>query len=179
MLETAYLEGELIRLIRTNNKAGFDYLYANYAAALLCCIQRIIHGDCVAEKILHDSFVAIWTTINTYDPGKMSFYMWMHGIANKKATDFIRCHGSKMKTGPGNEGSIVPGRYKDKNTSELRLNKAINKLPEDHKELICLVYHSRLSIKEFSGNSNMAESDVKTRLRRAMNALKKEFGLVV
>ena len=178
MLETAYLEGELIRLIRTNNKAGFDYLYANYAAALLCCIQRIIHGDCVAEKILHDSFVAIWTTINTYDPGKMSFYMWMHGIANNKATDFMHGRGHEIKSTPGKADTVNADRS-GAETSRTWINKPVTVLPEDHKELICLVYHSRLSIKEFSGNSNMAESDVKTRLRRAMNALKKEFGLVV
>ena len=38
-LETTYSERELVCLIIANDKKGLDYLYANYAGALLFCIK--------------------------------------------------------------------------------------------------------------------------------------------
>ena len=176
-LETTYSESELISLIIANNKVGFDYLYANYAAALLFCIKKIIVDDHSAEDILHDSFVNIWTKITSYNPDKSSFYTWMHTIAKNRAVDFTRGSVHKMKIRTlGNEDCIDKDAHStEQKTNKIGLNKFVTKLPKDHKDLICLVYYSGHTIKEISVNLKMPEGTVKTRLRNAISTLRKEF----
>lgn len=60
-------------------------------------------------------------------------------------------------------------------TNKIGLNTLVTKLPESHKELVYLAYYSRHTMEEISVNLNMPESIVKTRLRSAINILRKEF----
>src|SRR5271156_5745929 len=99
-----YSESELIILIKQNDKKGFDFLYANYAAALSFTIGKIITDKHTAEDILQEVFINIWININQYDVSKGHFYTWMRNIAINKCKDFLRCSIHNMrKRASGNE----------------------------------------------------------------------------
>lgn len=78
-------DAELFRMICTKSRAGAEALYDRYAVALLLCIIRIVPENEIAEDILQDTFLKIWSTIDCYSIKKEKLFTWMIAIARNLA----------------------------------------------------------------------------------------------
>ena len=169
---------ELVNKIKANDKAVFDYLYGNYAAVLMYTINKIVNDSQIAEDLLQEVFVSIWTKIDQYDACKSGLYTWMNTIARNKAIDFMRGSAQNMRKRTVDldaSGANVSHTNMEQKTDKLGLNNLVTQLPNDHKQLICLAYYSGHTIKEIAAHLCIPMGTVKTRLRSAIGLLRKEF----
>ena len=89
---------ELVDLIRTRSRTGYEMLYKNYAQNLYNAIRTIVNNDTIAEDLLQDTFVKIWQNIDRYDENKGTLYTWMINIARNASIDKLRSKGEIMKS---------------------------------------------------------------------------------
>ena len=94
----AYTEDQLVALLRSGSREGFNYLYKNYAAVLYGTILKIVHDEETARDVLQEAFVKIWNNIEQYDTGKGRIYTWILNVSRNAAIDKLRSRGEIMKS---------------------------------------------------------------------------------
>lgn len=77
--------------------AGGDHqalrqLYDHEGARLLGVVQRIVGDRALAEDIIHDTFVRVWTRAHTFDATRGSGKTWLFSVARHLALNHIRGH---------------------------------------------------------------------------------------
>jgi RNA polymerase sigma-70 factor, ECF subfamily len=169
-------EQELIALLQSRNEKGLRVLYDHYAAALYGVIFRIINDKETSEDLLQETFVKIWNNAAQYDPSKGRLYTWMLNIARNNAIDRTR---SKDFRASGQVRSIEDFVYtveKQHNHStavdHIGLQKVIDTLKPEQRELIDLLYFGGYTQSEVSDKLGIPLGTVKTRIKAAMVKLR-------
>lgn len=84
-VKSALTDTDIVRLVRSKNRAGAEALYDRYAIALLIAIIRIVPQKDTAEDILEQTFIKIWNSFDLYSPKKEKLFTWMVMIARSQA----------------------------------------------------------------------------------------------
>jgi RNA polymerase sigma factor (sigma-70 family) len=175
-------EKELIAGLRDRDKKTVEYLYEKYSRALFSVIGRIITDKDVAEEVFHDAFVKITRKIDSYDESKGRLYTWMANICRNTAIDKTR---SKSYLNDGKTNTIddyVYGLESGSGTSELvdgiGVKELLAQLNEEQKFVIEYIYFKGYTHSEIAEEFDMPLGTVKSRIRAALNVLKKNLGKI-
>jgi len=170
-------EKTLIDGLVRKDKNAFTYLYDNYSSALFGVINRILQSDEVAEDVLQDAFVKIWKNIDQYNTGKGSLYTWMLNICRNLAIDTLRSKSFRNETQNQNlEDNVYQvDREVDvqPKVDHIGLKEEVLKLKPEQKVLIDLIYFEGYTQDEVSKELQIPLGTVKTRLRAAVNELRR------
>jgi len=71
-------------------RSALQALYDHEGARLLGVARRIARDDAMAEDIVHDAFIRIWTRAATFDPARGSARGWVYSLTRHLALNFIR-----------------------------------------------------------------------------------------
>ena len=174
-----YTEEELVALLRRHDQQAFSYLYDNYAPALNGIICRMVDDAQLSEDILQEAFVKIWTNFSQYDHTKGRLFTWMINLTRNLTIDTLRSKGyRKSRQISADENSV--SNYRDKNTASDRfdsigLRKQVENLRPEQRSIIDLAYFSGYTQEEISKEIGIPLGTVKTRMRSAINELRKLF----
>ncbi len=69
-------------------------LYEQEGARLLGVVQRIVRDIALAEDIVHDAYINIWTRATSFDSTRGSARGWIYSVARHLALNAVR-HGSR------------------------------------------------------------------------------------
>ncbi len=172
----AISEEELVARLRVREDAAVAQLYDMYSAALYGVILRIVKETDVAEDVLQECFVKIWSSFSSYDASKGRLFTWLINIARNLAIDKIRSRqyrvGSKTQA---LENSQVP--FTADSTSfrpdHIGLKELTEKLNPDQKKVIDMMYFDGYTQSEVAEELDIPLGTVKTRARAAIKALGK------
>lgn len=172
---------ELIELLKGNDQKAYNYLYDNYSAALYGMIKKMIGDRDEAGDILQEVFVKIWKNIDNYDGSKGRLFTWMINITRNTAIDFLRSGQSqrdKKTISLEAEPDIVGKEYSTHTNKEdhLGLNKVVESLKKEEKDIIDLAYYKGFTQKEIAKALDVPLGTVKTRARNAIIRLKNLLG---
>ena len=175
------IDTNIVALLRQDDKAAVSLLYDNYSDALFGVILRIVNQEALAEEILQDTFLKIWKYRESYDESKGRFFTWMLNIARNTAIDQTRLKSFSQKNQDlDNVVSIIDSREQENfNVDAIGIRELIEKLPEEHRSIIDLVYFKGFTHIEASEALSIPLGTLKTRLRLAIIQLRKTFGLSV
>ncbi len=158
---------------------AFEYLYDNYSAAVYGIILKIVQTEDFSQELLNDCFLKVWDKIDTYDSSKGRLFTWMLNIGRNLALDKLRSKEfkAKQKTDDVTQNvSISDLQYAEANKPEfIGIKDIVDQLPAEQKRLIDLMYFQGYSQSEISEQLEMPLGTVKTRVRAAMQSLKKLF----
>lgn len=152
-----------------------DLLYDCFSPALYGVIGKIIGFGEEAEDAMQEVFVKIWNNSEKYNPNKGRIYTWILNITRNHCVDFLRSkrHNNSIQTismtnreGMYDEGSV------SWDPAVMGIREIVDKLPEDQKQIIDLVYFKGYTQSEISDEFNIPLGTVKSRLRLAMNKLR-------
>jgi len=168
-------ESQLVALLKKKDKAGISALYDNYSHALFAIIHQVVDNQEVAEDILQECFVKIWSKIDTYDSSKGRLYTWMLNIARNLAIDVTRSKAYKKgqkvqsidKDVYGSAGSVDPI-----NVDTIGLSAIVSQLKPDYQKIINLIYFKGYTQKEVSEELEIPLGTVKTRVKTALEKLR-------
>jgi RNA polymerase sigma-70 factor (ECF subfamily) len=163
------IEGEI-------DKAGI--LYERYKKPLYGYFFKLTSGDSQAsEDLVHTVFYRV-IRYRTSFTGKGTFAKWLFRIAHNAGLD----HNRKIKYSNNykNEVHSAITDLSDNNDLEIReqhatLEKALNRLNPEEKELLVLGKIDCLKYKEIAEILNTTESNVKIRIFRALKKLKEIY----
>ena len=71
-------------------RAALQRLYAHEGGRLLGVVQRIVRDAALAEDIVHDACVNIWTRAARFDPARGSARGWIYSVARNLALNAVR-----------------------------------------------------------------------------------------
>lgn len=174
-----YSEYELVKGLKQHDNAAYTYLYLHYRGSLFTVISQIIKNEETANDVLQEVFTAIWKNIDKYDPAKGRLFTWMLRLAQNLSINKTR---SKLfKSEQKNEAlenivhSIEGREPVEQHTNQIGLRKQVGALREEYRQIIELCYFQGFTQEETARVLQIPLGTVKTRLRSALSALRKQF----
>lgn len=164
----------LLSAIATGDRNALARLYDDYGAALLGVIDRIVGDRDRSEELLQDTFLRIWKSAASYDPGRGRAFTWMLNIARNAAIDVVRTkkHRVQDKIQPLDKhvyhmdsGEASPGDH-------IGFDRVLAGLSEENRTVIDMAYYQGYSQQEIAEKTGIPLGTVKSRTRSALNQLR-------
>ncbi len=158
---------------------GITEIVENYKDGLILYLNGYVNNIFVAEELTEDTFFRLIIKKPKYS-GKSTFKSWLYAIGRNVAVDYIR-HNSKIFNVPIDdvenylieEQSLEQSYIKEEN--KLIVNKALNELIPEYRNVLWLVYFEEFSNRETAIILKKTERQIKNLLYRARKALKSKL----
>ena len=173
-------ERELIRQMKSGDRASFDQIYEKYYVPLFRSAYLICGNREDAEDVLQDTFVTCWLCIGQLRKEE-NFRCWIFQImtqtARKRAKERSRQlpdedivnRIDQIAASHRMEAADEYERTADKTVIE----EALSALDQASREVIVLYYYEEMSVREVAKTLGIFEGTVKSRLYFARRKLKK------
>ncbi|MCH7413756.1 sigma-70 family RNA polymerase sigma factor [Belliella sp. R4-6] len=172
-------EEQLINGLRAQDRKTVEYLYDKYSRALFAVISRIIIDKNIAEEVFHDAFIKITRKIDGYDESKGRLYTWMANICRNSAIDKTRSKEFSKSSKTNTIDDFVYGIESASGTLELvdgiGVKELLTALNEEQRFVIECIYFKGYTHSEVSEEYDIPLGTVKSRIRAAVNVLKKNL----
>ncbi len=162
----------------------FTVLVARYQTRLFRFITRYTGDAEDARDVTQEVFFKVYSALDTYD-SRYKFSTWLFRIGGNAAIDHIR----RRKARPvpidlplTEDGEVQQVEFPDTHPDPLEalsrtrlrheLDAAIERLPDDYRELISLRHYGELPYEEIAELKGMPLGTVKNKLFRARQALR-------
>lgn len=171
-------EQEIIAGLKARDRKTVEYLYAKYSRALFVVITRILSDKDIAEEVFHDAFIKITNKIDSYDESKGRLYTWMSNICRNSAIDKSRSKEFSEKRKTNTIDDYVYGLESQSGTADLvdgiGVRELMGTLNDEQKFIVDCIYFKGYTHTEVSEEYDIPLGTVKSRIRAAINVLKKK-----
>lgn len=165
--------------LRRHEKIAAEALYYMYSASLYGVIMRIVNDNELAEDLLQETFVKIWQSFTSYSAEKGRLFTWMVNIARNLSIDKVRSKDFRNQTKNQEIENTVNLIDEQKNTvykpELLGIKDLVDTLRPEQKSILDLVYFKGFTHVEAADELGIPLGTVKTRLRMAIQQLRKHF----
>jgi RNA polymerase sigma-70 factor, ECF subfamily len=165
----------------------FPVLVVRYETRLFRFIRRYTGDSEDARDVTQEVFFKVYSALDDFDP-RYKFSTWLFRIGGNAAIDHIRRRKARpapLDLPPNEDGEVPqvdlpdkrPDPLEDLSRARLRqeLDAAIDRLPDDYRELISLRHYGELPYEEIAELKGMPLGTVKNKLFRARQALRDLF----
>lgn len=162
---------ELYNEFLNGNQESFDKLIYRYRNYVVSFINGFVKNKDIAEDLAQDTFVYILINKKEYD-FKYSLKTYLYTIARSRALNYLK---REKRIVPLNENDIYTYDTDDefvKTENRERVNNAINKLSENHRQAIYLADIEDMSYKDISKVIGKTIPQTKMLIYRARKKLK-------
>jgi RNA polymerase sigma-70 factor (ECF subfamily) len=162
------------------DQAAHRVIFERYYRRVLAFVRRRVGDEGLAEEITTDVFFEVWRSASAYR-GESPVTTWIFGIANLKALSARRYFAQPRRASVRIADDEALSRYPDPADQydsigarqELaRLVRAIERLPEGHRDVLRLAFLEGCSYPEIAERLDISEANVKTRVNRARSRLR-------
>jgi RNA polymerase sigma factor, sigma-70 family len=178
----------LVACVLGGDRDRFTELVKRYERRIVNYVYRITHRYEEAHDLAQEIFVKVFMALDRYDP-KYQFSTWLFRIAQNSAIDALRkksihevpiarpadedSSGSEREFA---DGGVSPYRAMKNKQLAAAIDRAVDHLPSDYRELIQLRHFAELSYEEIASMKKLPLGTVKNKLFRARNLLKDALG---
>lgn len=166
-------EQSLVAALRQGRQEMLGKLYDAYAPVMMGVISRIVPDTEVAEQVLQETFVAIWTRIGVYDASKERLLTWGLAIARGIALEAVKTGRYTSVGSPKNEAGSQQNKNVPLQQGQLSEENLCSLSPLEKRALESLYLKGR-SCAETAGELNMTETALKELLKSAFTHIKAE-----
>ena len=167
--------------LKHRDTEAFHVIYRKHFAALRAYAQRYVYDVAVAEDIVQDVFLSLWTNLHKYDPQKEVF-PYLLTITRNNSLNYLK----RLKIKDSHRDKVIEAllfaNIEESGLDEevkKRLEAVLAQLPEkDYRALIAHIIEYK-KVSEIAEEMQVAESTVKTHLKRAMKVLRKQLLLIL
>lgn len=162
----------IARLV-AGEEAALEELYDRHGDLLYSLVLRMLRRPADAEEVAQETWVQVWRSARTYDPRRGTVGAWLVTVARSRAIDRIRSEGSRERalTAASREAPDPPlDASRDAGHVELsrRVNEALTKLGDQHRQVLELAYFGGLSQTEIAERLKQPLGTVKSWTRQAL-----------
>jgi RNA polymerase sigma-70 factor, ECF subfamily len=162
----------LLAAIAKGDAAAFERLYGASRAKLYGVLLRILGTPELADEVMQETYVKIWTMAGKFDPTIASPTTWMVAIARNRAIDIVRQKGDlSIEDAPEAIGAATtpPPLARREMSEELkRLLACLGKLDPEKQRIVLLAYYSGWSREQLARKLDIPMNTIKTWLRRSL-----------
>ena len=153
-------------------------LYDRYAGMLSSVLNRILRDTQAAEEILQDIFYQLWRTATEFDSARGSLPGWLAVIARNRAISRLRRHRPEQGEELLENTIVMPFNLETAVAQQEllgRVKRALDGLPKEQRATLELAYFEGLTHSEIAARTGDPLGTVKTRLRSAVETLKRKL----
>ncbi|TGB02393.1 RNA polymerase sigma factor [Halobacillus salinus] len=164
------------------DKQSLEAIYDKYEKLLYSFVIKLSSDHSLAEEVLQEVFIKLWTQKAKYDNTKGKFSSWIVTITRYTAIDIIR---SKKESVSLEEETDVPEEqsesvedlveWKEKSST---IRKALDQLSDEQRKIVDLFYFKGCSQSVIAKECDLPLGTVKGRLRLALKHLRKNLATV-
>ena len=171
------LEELLTAVGRDRDRTAFAALFGHFAPRLKAYLRRQGCDAGGAEELVQEVMLLVWRRAETYDPAQASAGTWVFTIARNKRIDALRRE-QRPEIDP-DDPTLVPGPAESADDGLAaretagRLRDALKSLPPEQADLLRLAYFEDKPHSLISAEQGIPLGTVKSRLRLAMDRLRK------
>ncbi len=183
---------ELMSLLAHGDRGAFDELFNRYYHQIYNYVRRSVNNVEAAEDVTQEIFLRVIKSANRFDPER-KFQSWIYKIASNE----IKRHLKRAKlrqaislndpVGDEEDGAErgdflmspyeSPEEYAERQAMAAELRRAIESLPEKQRQVVVLKIFEGLTFQEIAEVMNAPLSTVLSRMRYALDKLKRHFGV--
>ena len=167
----------LLARCAAQDATAFDALYDATASQLYGMVLRIVRSPDVADDILQDAYVKIWTQAPQYQPSLGEPMAWMSSVARYRALDLVRRRKFREDVQqPLDEVSLPPTPEEYNEVMRLLdrdvLHRCLGRLDTKASQCIVLAYCEGYSHDELSEIFETPLGTIKSWIRRGLVSLR-------
>ena len=173
---------QLVGEVLKGNQAAFRQLVERYKDYVFTVCYRVLQQREEAEEASQDVFIKVYKTLGGFEQ-KSKFSTWLYTVAYRTALDKVRTR-KKGNISIDKEDSYLQIPDKENKGAEQLINTellkaqlltAIRQLKPQDAAVVTLFYLKEKSIKEIVEITGLTTTNVKTKLHRTREALKKHL----
>ena len=163
----------LLRASARGDTSAFRSLYEITSARLYSVALRIVRRPDVAEEVIQDAYVTIWSKAMTQSRGSASVFGWMATIVRHRAIDILRASREeprdRMDEYLADMGARNDGFDRAMSSAIKRCLDALDELP---RRAIVLAYYQGCTHQELSQLLSTPLGTIKSQIRRGLLRLR-------
>lgn len=175
----SWTDEEIIEKIRDEKTVnyGFNLLMDEYQEKVYWVIRRMVIEHGVADDLAQDTFVKVWKNIDSFKGGS-KLYTWIYRIATNEALNHLRKSKRRFFLPIGDieyelTSSLDADVYYNGDDIELKLQKAILKLPKKQRLVFNMKYFEEMKFKDISEIMKVSIGSLKAQYHHAVKKIEK------
>lgn len=168
------------RLIKACQKGDHEAQYAiyeQYAKPMFNTAMRIINDHMEAEDVLQDSFVAMFSSLDSFRR-EATFGAWFKRIVVNKSLNAIRAKSRQVITSEGDIDTLANAADSIESADEFpysveQVKEGLEEMPDGYRIVFSLFLFEGLSHQEIAHELQIGESTSKTQYLRAKKWIRK------
>jgi RNA polymerase sigma-70 factor (ECF subfamily) len=177
------LNGLLLQVAATGEADAFNALFAFFAPRIKAYLMRIGAAADLAEDLAQEAMLTVWRKARLFDPSKASAATWIFTIARNLRIDAAR---RAARPGPdAQDPALAPAEepradvLMERAHRDEKIRAAFQTLPPAQHEAVRLHFIEDAPHSEIALRLNLPLGTVKSRLRLAIEKIRKDLGDIV
>lgn len=175
---------ELNRLIgdiaENRSRAAFAELFSHFAPRIKGFIMRSGTSEELAEEIVQETMVTVWTKAMQFDAARAGASTWIFTIARNKRIDILR-RVSRPEPDPEDpmfqpDPPMSGEEFTQSREDQVRIRAALEHLPPEQVEIVRLSFFDSLTHSEIAERLSLPLGTVKSRLRLSFRKIRSALG---
>ena len=170
----------IVKQVISGQQAAYQVIVERYQNYVFTVAMRVLNNREEAEESAQDTFIKAYQTLKTFR-GESKFSTWLYTIAYRTAIDTARKKKLPIQSIDGADDYLqIADQLSDLPTNKLmardmseKLKSVIALLKPEDATLITLYYLHEKSVKEIVDITGLSKSNVKVKLFRLRETLKK------
>lgn len=172
-----YVDSELLKRIKLDDKLAFDILYNKYWSKLYISAYNLLRNKEIVEDCLHEIFIKLWINRHKNEIDNLNSYLY----SATRFQVFKAIRDGKVRVDLFDEivdiglASNIEGLINEKEINK-QLDKSIEALPPKCKEIFILSRKMNLSGKEIAQRLGISEKTVENQITIALKKIRPNMG---
>ncbi len=172
-------ERRLIDGLRAGDRESLAAVYDAYGGIAYALAARLLGLTAEAEDVVQESFIALWRQADRLDPVR-GIRGYLLAIVHHKAVDRVRRRGRRPEAPLDLEAPVTaaagdPEEALDRVSERDAVRSALRALSSEQRAAVELTYFGGLTAVEAASRLGIPPGTVKSRLRLALNHLRRQL----
>ena len=161
----------------TTKEKGFTTLVEKYQEKLYWHIRRIVLNHTDADDVLQNVFIKVWKNLDKFKENS-KLYTWLYRIATNESLTFLkkrnRRSSTPLETDDYDLGAMLTSDpYFDGDEIQIKLQKAIENLPDKQKLVFKMRYYEEMKYDDMSEVLGTSVGALKASYHHAVKKIEK------
>lgn len=173
-------DAALVVAIGRWRESALAEVYRRHGGAVFALARRVLRDRDIAEEVVQEIFVRLWTDPDRFDPDRGSLRSWLLAQAHGRAIDRLRTDGARRLREERDALLTADAGYDlEREAMDLavadRVSAVMGGLPVGEREAIELAYFEGYTYREVAKLLDTPEGTVKSRIRSGLKRMRAEF----
>jgi len=150
--------------------------YRRHGGAVYGLARRVVRDEGMAEEVVQEVFVRLWSSPDRFDPERGSLRSWLLAQAHGRSIDRLRSDGARRQREERDAQRTAAAGYDlEREAMDLavadRVKEAMGTLPAAERQALELAYFDGYTYREVAKILDTPEGTIKSRIRAGLKRL--------